>query len=121
MSLQYIRVTHARKYEKEKGFRSAVVTRAGGVATPLWTITTTPARTAGKKTTIYVLIIENSTGAAVTGWLEIGGTPITPPFHVANNDAELIDFPAGKDAGDNDINCNASVNGVQFQIVGTEA
>lgn len=113
--------TNPRTYEKDNGFRSPVVARAGGVATALWTLATTPARTAGQVSTIYTLTIENATGAAVTAWLEIGGVAITVPFHVANNDSIIIDFPAGFDLGDNDVNCNASVNGVIFQIAGTEA
>ena len=114
-------LTNPRRYEKDHGVRSAVVARAGGVATPLWTTGTTPARTAGRATTIYTLIIENATGAAVTGWLEVGGVVITPLFHIANIDTLVIDFAAGLNVGDNDVNCNASVNNVNFQIIGTEA
>ena len=112
--------TNPRRYEKDNGFRSAPTARAGGVATALWTITTTPARTAGQTSTMYTLIIENATGAAITGWLEIGGVAITPNYHVANNDTIVVDFVAGFDLGNNDINCNASVNAVVFQIIGTE-
>jgi len=111
----------ARAYEKEKGFRSPCVARAGGVATPLWTTGTDPARTAGKVTTVYTLMIENATGAAVTGWLEVGGEAITVPFNVADDDSIVIDFDAGFEIGDVDVNCNASANGVNFQIVGMEA
>lgn len=129
--VQYVMLTHIpvqdsgvhtnpRRYEKDNGFRSPVVARAGGVATPLWTIVTVPPRTAGQISTMYTLTIENATGAAVTGWLEIAGVAITVPYHVADNDSVVIDFVAGFDLGDNDINCNASVNGVNFQIVGTE-
>ncbi len=113
--------TNPRRYEKDNGFYSAVVARAGGVATALWTIATAPARTAGLDTTIYTLEIENSTGAAVTAWLEIGGVAITVPFHVANDDSVVIPYPAGLDTGDADIDCNASVNAVTFSIKGTEA
>lgn len=112
--------TNPRRFESDNGFYSAVVARAGGVATALWTVGTVPARTAGQITTIYTLTIENSTGAAVTGWLEIGGVAITIPYHVANNDSVVIDFIAGLRSGDADVNCNASVNGVNFQIIGTE-
>jgi len=113
--------TNPRRYEKENGFYSEVVARAGGVATALWTIATTPARTAGEDTTIYTLEIENSTGAAVTGWLEIAGAAITVPFHVANNDSVVIDYIAGFETGDADVDCNASADGVVFSIKGTEA
>lgn len=113
--------TNPRRYEKDNGFRSPVVARAGGVATALWTIATAPARTAGLDTTIYTLEIENSTGAAITGWLEIGGVAITVPFHVTDNDSVVIPYPAGFEVGNNDINCNASVDAVIFKINGTEA
>jgi len=112
--------TNPRRYEKENGFRSEVVTRAGGVATALWTIATTPARTAGEDTTIYTIEIENSTGAAITGWLEVAGVAITVPFHIADNDSQVIDYPAGFEIGDNDVDCNASANDVVFSIKGTE-
>jgi len=112
--------TNPRRLESDEGFRSAVVARAGGVATPLWTIATVPARTAGQITTVYTLCIENVTAAAVTGWLEIAGVAITVPFHIASNDSVVIDFVAGFRIGNFDINCNASVNGVNFHIVGTE-
>lgn len=113
--------TNPRRYEKDNGFRSPVVARAGGVATALWTGATVPARTAGQSTTIYTLTIENSTGAAITAWLEIAGVAITIPYHVADNNSIVIDFVGGLTSGDFDVNCNASVNGVNFSIYGTEA
>ena len=113
--------TNPRRYEKDNGFYSAVVARAGGVATALWTVATAPARTAGLVTTIYTLEIENSTGAAVTAWLEIGGVAITIPFHVANTDSVIIEYVGGFNSGNADVNCNATVNDVVFSIKGTEA
>jgi len=113
--------TNPRRYEKDNGFYSAVVARAGGVATALWTIATAPVRTAGLDTTIYTLEIENSTGAAVTAWLEIAGAAITVPFHISDNDSVIIDFVGGFNTGDADVDCNASVNDVVFSIKGTEA
>jgi len=113
--------TNPRRYEKDNGFRSPVVARALGVATALWTVVTVPPRTPGRVTTVYTLMIENATGAAVTGWLEIGGVAVTIPYHVANADSIVVDFPAGLNIGDNNVNCNASANGVVFQIIGTEA
>lgn len=101
-------------------FRSPSVARAGGVATALWATTTNPARTAGRVSTIYTLIIQNSTGAAVTAWLEIGGVAITPVFHVNNNETAVIPFIAGLQTGDNNVLCNASANAVRFQVSGTE-
>ncbi|GAG96273.1 unnamed protein product, partial [marine sediment metagenome] len=92
--------TNPRRFESDNGFRSPVVARAGGVATALWTIATLPARTVGQVTTIYTLTIENSTGAAITGWLEIAGVAITIPYHVADNDSIVIPYPAGLNSGD---------------------
>ncbi len=112
--------TNPRRYEKDNGFYSPVVARAGGVATALWTIATDPVRTAGQESTIYHFHIENSTGAAVTAWLEVGGVAITPPYHIVDDDTVTIDWLAGLDIGDQDINLNASVNDVVGQISGTE-
>lgn len=112
--------TNPRRYEKDNGFYSEVITRAGGVATAIWTAATDPARTDGEETTIYQFHIENSTGAAVTAWLEVGGVAITPPYHVADDDTVTIDWPAGLDVGDQDIDLNASVNDVVGQISGTQ-
>jgi len=114
--------TNPRRYEKDNGFYSAVTAVAAGpAATAIWAATTTPARTVGQDTTIYSLHLENSTGAAITAWLEVDGVAITVPYHVANNDSVLIDWPAGLDVGDQDIDLNASAAGVVGQISGTEA
>lgn len=119
--------TNPRRYEKQYGFVSArVAVAAGPAAAPLWAVgvaAVNPAggRTAGLVTTVYTLEIENSTGAAVTVWLEDGvGNPISIIYHVANNDTIVIDFVAGKNFGDTDIYINASVAAVIAQISGTE-
>jgi hypothetical protein len=98
-----------------------VTTRAGGVATAIWTNATTPARTDGETTTIYSFHIENSTGAAITAWLEVGGVAVTVPYAVSDDDAVTIDWLAGLNIGNQDINFNASANDVVAQIAGTEA
>ena len=108
-------------YNRDNGFYSAPTTRAGGVATAIWTTATTPARTTGQITTIYELHIENSTGAAITAWLEVGGTAVTVPYTVDDDDTVTIDWPAGLNLGNQDINLNASANDVIAQIAGTEA
>ena len=107
------------------GFVSAVVARAGGVATALWAVGTAgvnPAagRTAGTVSTLYSLIIENNTGAAITAWLEVGGVVITPLYHVNNAESAVISFEAGQNVGNQDIDCNASVNAVNFQVLGIQ-
>jgi len=113
--------TNPRRYEKLNGVFSAPIARAGGIATALWAIATARPRTAGESTTIYTLIIENNTGGAVTGWLEIAGAAITPAYHVNNGETAVITFTAGMTTGNFDVNCNASANAVVFQIIGTEA
>lgn len=117
--------TNPRRMESDDGFTSAVVARAGGVATNLWVVglaAVHPAagRTNGLSTTIYTIEIENSTGAPITGWLEIGGTPITVPVHVVNDDSVVIPYPAGKAIGDQDVTCNASADDVVFTLMGTQ-
>lgn len=113
--------TNPRLYEKQNGFYSAPTTRAGGVATAIWTTATTPARTDGETTTIYSFHIENSTGGAITAWLEVGGVAVTVPYAVSDADAVTIDWLAGLNIGNQDINLNASANDVVGQIAGTEA
>ena len=118
--------TNPRRYEKDYGFASAVVTRAGAAATALWEVALAavyPAagRTAGTITTIYELHIENSTGAAVTAWLEDdAGNAITPPYNIATLDTVVIDWPAGFTRGDAEVYINASVDDIIAQIFGTQ-
>jgi len=112
--------TNPRRFESDYGFWSAPTAVVGPAATALWAIATTPARTAGLDTTIYTIEIENSTGAPVTAWLEIGGVVVTVPFHVVDNDSVTIPYVAGLAMGDNDVDCNASAVGVVVSIKGTE-
>ncbi len=107
------------------GFVSAVVARAGGVATDLWVVGVAgvnPAagRTAATVSTIYTLTIENPTAGAVTAWLEVGGVVVTPDYHVNAGESAVISFVAGLNIGNQDIICNASVNLVEFQVVGIQ-
>lgn len=118
--------TNPRLYEKENGFTSNPIARAGGIATPLWAVGLAAVypvvgRTAGGITTAYTLVIENNTGNAATGWLEVGGAAITTVYHLNDGETSVISFVAGLNIGDVDVNCNASVNGVVFQLTGTEA
>lgn len=107
------------------GFVSAVVARAGGVATALWAVGTlgvNPAagRTAATISTIYTLTIENPTAGAVTAWLEVGGVVVTPDYNVNAGETAVISFVAGINIGNQDINCNATANLVEFQVVGIQ-
>ena len=107
------------------GFVSAVVARAGGVATPLWVVglaAINPAagRTNGTISTIYTLTIENPTAGAVTAWLEVGGVVVTPDYNVNAGESAVISFVAGLNIGNQDIDCNASANLVEFQLAGIQ-
>ena len=109
----------------QHGFVSAVVARAGGVATPLWAVglaAINPAagRTAGLVSTVYTLTSENPTAGAVTAWLEVGGVVVTPDYHLNAGESAVISFVAGINIGNQDVNCNASANLVEFQVVGIQ-
>lgn len=117
--------TNPRRYEKLHGIVSDRVASALA-AQPLWAVglaavNPVGGRTAGQATTAYALLVENSTGAPITVWLEDNaGNPITIDFHVANNDSVVIPLAAGMNFGDMDIYFNASAVGVVGQLVGTE-
>ncbi len=107
----------------ENGFVSAQVARAGGVATALWAVglaAVNPAggRTAGTNSVVGTLEISNDTGAAITAWLVIGGVVVSPIYHVNDGENAVISFVLGKNFGNQDIDINASVNGVVAQIEG---
>lgn len=107
----------------QNGFVSAQVARAGGVATPLWAVglaAVNPAagRTAGTNTVVGTLEIANDTGAAVTAWLEVGGAVVSPVYHVNNGETAIVSFELGKVFGNQDLDINASANGVVAQIEG---
>ena len=107
------------------GFVSAVVARVGAAATPLWAvglaaINPVAGRTAGTVSTIYTLTIENPTAGAVTAWLEVGGAVVTPDYHLNAGESAVISFVAGLNIGNQDIDCNASANLVEFQVVGIQ-
>jgi len=107
------------------GFVSDVVVCAG-VATPLWAVGTggiNPAlgRTNGTISTIYTLTIENPTAGAVTAWLEVAGVgDVTPEYNLNAGETAVISFVAGLNIGNQDIDCNASANLVEFQVVGIQ-
>jgi len=109
----------------QNGFVSAPVARAGLAATALWAVGTAgvnPAagRTAGMSSTIFTLIISNDTGGAITAWLEIGGVVITPLYHLNNTETAVITFEGGMTTANQDININASANGVVAQLLGIQ-
>lgn len=117
--------TNPRQYEKNNGIVSAAVAVVGPAATSLWAIAlpaVNPAggRTAGKVTTIYSMIFSNNTGGVATVWLEIAAVVITASYPIADGQVLVLDFPAGFNSGNANIDINASVAGVVGQVVGTE-
>lgn len=120
--------TNPRMYEKDNGFVSAVVAVAAGpAAVQIWAvglaaINPVAGRTAGLVTTVYSILIENNTGAAITAWLEDAlAVQLTPDFNVAANDTLVVNFVSGLNLGNIDISLNASVPAIVGQIAGTEA
>ena len=109
----------------QNGFVSGAIARAGGVATALWAVGTagvTPAawRTDGLSSTIFTLVIANDTGGAITAWLEIGGVVISPLYHVNDTETAVISFVGGMTTANQDIDINASANGVVAQLLGIQ-
>lgn len=107
----------------QNGFVSAQVARAGGVPTPLWAaglgaVNPLLGRILGTNSVVGTLEISNDTGAAITAWLMIGGVVVTPIYHVNDGESAVISFVLGKNFGDQDIDIEASVNGVIAQIEG---
>ena len=118
--------TNPRRYEKDNGFVSLPIARAGGIATAVWStavaaITPAGGRTAGKITTVYTLELRNPNVAVQTAWLENGaGVVLSVVYELAALDTVIIDYLAGKNFGDRNLFINASVNGVECQLSGTE-
>ena len=109
----------------QNGFVSGAVALAGGVATALWAVGTAgvnPAagRTAGLSSTLFTMIITNGTGAAITAWLEVGGVVISPIYNVNDGETAVISFVGGMTTANQDLNINASVNGVVAQLLGIQ-
>ena len=109
----------------QNGFVSGAIARAGGVATPLWEVglaAVNPAagRTDGLSRTLFTLILANDTGGAITAWLEIGGVVISPLYHVNDTETAVISFVGGMTTANQDIDINASVNGVVAQLLGIQ-
>ena len=123
--------SNPRRYESDYGFVSAVVAVGGAPPVQIWAVglacvenpSGVPAdgRTAGNKTTVYHIEIENPDAAAQTLWLEDGdGNVISVDYNIATNDTLILDFPAGKTYGDMDLYINGSVATLEVQISGTE-
>lgn len=101
-------------------FRSQPVSRAGGIATALYTTGTTPARTSGKSVDIWWIVYYNGSGGAATVWLESpSGTQISSTIQLANNQSVAISIRP-LPVGDQNVYVNASANGVEAQIGGIE-
>jgi hypothetical protein len=118
--------TNPRRYEKLNGFVSLPVARAGGAATAVWAVgvaAINPAagRTAGRITTVYHIELHNPDAAAQTAWLEDGtGVALSVVYELPPDDTIVLDYLGGKNFGDTDLFINASINGVECQISGTE-
>jgi len=113
--------TNPERYIQTYKFRSPPVDRAGGVATALYTVGTTPARTAGLSTTVWWVWLYNHSGNAATAWLEApAGTIVSATVQLANNQTTILEVKP-LDIGNNDLYINASANNVMAQVGGIEA
>ena len=113
--------TNPEKYIHDNAFRSDVIDRAGGVATPLYTVATTPARTAGLTVDIWWIYFHNHSGGAATVWLEAPlGTQISGTVQLANDQGVMLNVKP-LPVVNQDILVNASANDVEAQIGGVEA
>ena len=113
--------TNPERWINEHAFRSDVIDRAGAVATPLYTVATTPARTAGLTVDIWWIYFHNHSGGAATVWLEAPlGTQISGTVQLANDQGVLLPVKP-LPVVNQDILVNASANDVEAQIGGVEA
>ena len=113
--------TNPEKYIHDNAFRSDVIDRAGAVATPLYTLATTPARTAGLTVDIWWIYFHNHSGGAATVWLEAPlGTQISGTVQLANDQGVMLNVKP-LPVVNQDILVNASANDVEAQIGGVEA
>ena len=118
--------TNPRRYEKDNGFVSAVVeTVAPYVPIPMWAVGTgaiNPAggRTAGEDSTIYSFHMHNRSGGNASAWLEIGGVMCTVMYPLANNQALTVDWDAGLNTGNQDVDAVATTASMLCHVTGTE-
>lgn len=118
--------TNPRHYEKRYG----IVSRVTGISivnTPhkIWwenlpAVNPLIGRTDGEETTIYHIHIQNNAGSSGRVWLESGGVRITVEYNISNLNTTTIDFPAGQNVGNLNVDVSASVTGISVQISGTE-
>lgn len=115
--------SNPRKYETDHAFRSQVLTLTDGLAHALYTLTTTPARTAGESVFIYKIRLYNHGGGLATVQLEQpAGTMIGLPVAVDDRTSLNEDFPTPLPIGTTGVFARAGITvaGVDVQILGLE-
>ena len=106
----------------DNGFTSAQILTVGAAQIAIWTIATTPPRTAGKGTNVYWIWVYNISGVTRNFWLEnLAGLALCPPCPVETNQAVLVRVPTPIKIGDIDLYFRASGNNVYAVIGGIEA
>lgn len=115
--------TNPRRYETDNAFRSQVLTLNDALAHPLYTLTTTPARTAGESVFIYKIRVFNRGGGVGSVQLEQPvGTVISLP--VACDDKSTVNesFPTPLPVGTTGVWARAgiTVTDIDVQIIGLE-
>lgn len=104
------------EFEVVNSKRSQVATSLDGHVHPLWSTTTTPARTAGRRTYIYAIIVHNRGISRQTVILSVAGVPIYPTVPAPSGEEQVIPLPV-INVGDNDVDYQASGVDVEVQIL----
>jgi len=107
-------------YRVANSFRSQVATSPDDAAHALWTVGTVPARTAGRLTFIYEILVTNHGCEAGAMVLEIAGVPICIPIPVSKRGSVPIVLIVPIRVGNNDVNYHASRAGMKVEILGLE-
>lgn len=115
-----IPVTVNRGFETKNAFCSQVATSEDTDPHPLWGTETDPARTSGKKTQIYTIMVYSHSGEAGTVAIEVDGKEKCPKIPVDDATLTVLDLPTPIPVGDNDVNYHASAANMDIQILGLE-
>ena len=112
--------TNPRAYELLNGFSSQVLTSPGPGIVALWTVTTTPVRTAGKITVVYWIAVYSINPARQRIQLRVGGIPFSVYIPIDSGEVEVLPLPTPIRVGDNDLDCWFTGANVVVQVGGIQ-
>lgn len=109
------------KYLLDHGIRSQVATSPDTALNILWGLTTTPARTFGRNTHIFQIIVFNRHRNAARVAIRLAdGTDLFPSIPCPSGEGAPIVLNVAIRVGNNDVYYQASRSNVEVQIVGAE-